>query len=252
MIGKVVSKEKNQKGFTLAELLIVVAIIAVLVAIAIPVFSSQLEKSREATDFANVRAAYAEVMSAAITDDDKSPLKQSDGSFQMMVSLKQTQDGWTTDIEGMDIGGIPAEDWIEIPRANGSCSVTYSPDTDSVTINWSGTGVAGGGSAGGNSNVVTLPDYFPKQPGTLAEATPIGGSLINEYGKAFYEDGSGQKLAPEPGKVYSLNSEDLYTVLDGKWYRWFPAFAGRPGHWGPETSGDSYYWNEAENTWMKR
>ena len=56
---------KNRKGFTLAELLIVVAIIGVLVAIAIPVFTSQLEKSREATDLANVRAAYAEVMADA-------------------------------------------------------------------------------------------------------------------------------------------------------------------------------------------
>ena len=49
---------KNKKGFTLAELLIVVAIIAVLVAISIPVFTSQLETSREATDLANVRSAY--------------------------------------------------------------------------------------------------------------------------------------------------------------------------------------------------
>ena len=40
----------SRKGFTLAELLIVVAIIAVLVAVAIPVFGSQLEKSREAAD----------------------------------------------------------------------------------------------------------------------------------------------------------------------------------------------------------
>ena len=47
---------KKDEGFTLAELLIVVAIIGVLVAISIPVFSSQLEKSREATDLANVRA----------------------------------------------------------------------------------------------------------------------------------------------------------------------------------------------------
>lgn len=55
-----------KKGFTLAELLIVVAIMGVLVAISIPIFTSQLEKSREATDLANVRAAYAEVMAAAM------------------------------------------------------------------------------------------------------------------------------------------------------------------------------------------
>ena len=40
--------KKSRKGFTLAELLIAVAIIAVLVAVAIPIFGSQLEKSREA------------------------------------------------------------------------------------------------------------------------------------------------------------------------------------------------------------
>ena len=36
--------KENKKGFTLAELLIVVAIIAVLVAISIPIFTAQLEK----------------------------------------------------------------------------------------------------------------------------------------------------------------------------------------------------------------
>lgn len=53
--------KKNTKGFTLAELLIVVAVIAVLVAISIPVFTSQLHKARVAADWANVRAYYAEL-----------------------------------------------------------------------------------------------------------------------------------------------------------------------------------------------
>ena len=60
-------KLKNKKGFTLAELLIVVAIIAVLVAISIPIFNSQLEKSRDAVSVANMRAAYAEAQTAYLT-----------------------------------------------------------------------------------------------------------------------------------------------------------------------------------------
>ncbi len=62
-------KMLNKKGFTLAELLIVVAIIAVLVAIAIPIFTNQLEKSREATDLSNCRAYYGEITSAILVGD---------------------------------------------------------------------------------------------------------------------------------------------------------------------------------------
>ena len=61
---------RRQQGFTLLELMIVIAIIGVLVAIAIPTFSGVLEKGREATDLANVRSAYAEVMIAAIQQDE--------------------------------------------------------------------------------------------------------------------------------------------------------------------------------------
>ena len=57
------------KGFTMVELLVVVAIIAVLVAIAIPVFSSQLEKSRQAVDLSNVRSAYALVQTSLMADE---------------------------------------------------------------------------------------------------------------------------------------------------------------------------------------
>ena len=46
----------RRRGFTLMELLIVVAIIAVLVAVSIPVFMSQLEKAREATCLDNRRS----------------------------------------------------------------------------------------------------------------------------------------------------------------------------------------------------
>ena len=54
-------KKLNKKGgFTLVEMLIVLAIIAILIAVSIPLINSSLEKAREATDAANVRAAKAE------------------------------------------------------------------------------------------------------------------------------------------------------------------------------------------------
>lgn len=58
---------KNKNGFTLAELLIVVAIISVLVAVAIPVFSNQLEKSRRAVDMHTARS-IASVLTTAVND----------------------------------------------------------------------------------------------------------------------------------------------------------------------------------------
>lgn len=49
----------RKKGFTLAELLIVVAIIGVLVAISVPVFTAQRRKAVDAVNKANIRAAKA-------------------------------------------------------------------------------------------------------------------------------------------------------------------------------------------------
>lgn len=51
--------EKKQNGFTLMEMLIVVAVIAVLAAVAIPTISKSVHRSQEMADVANVRAYFA-------------------------------------------------------------------------------------------------------------------------------------------------------------------------------------------------
>lgn len=61
---------ENKKGFTLAELLVVVAIVGILVAISIPVFTSQLTKARQATNLANLRAAKAAAVAEYLSSDE--------------------------------------------------------------------------------------------------------------------------------------------------------------------------------------
>ena len=57
MFMRLVKMKDDKKGFTLAELLIVVAIIGVLVAISVPIFTAQLKKANIATNQANARSA---------------------------------------------------------------------------------------------------------------------------------------------------------------------------------------------------
>ena len=59
--------KKNKKGFTLMEMLIVVAIIAILVAIAVPVFSTQLNNAKTEVDAANLRSAESMAVASYMT-----------------------------------------------------------------------------------------------------------------------------------------------------------------------------------------
>ena len=129
---------RNRKGFTLAELLIVVAIIAVLVAISIPIFSRQLEKSRDAVSVANLRSAYAEAMTAAVDYN---------GTELSSTPKRVTSDGIKMDLYGANgvvtavvVYGVylhsnSANDWSGIASKLPfydllSIDTKYKPDTE--------------------------------------------------------------------------------------------------------------------------
>ena len=126
--------KQNKNGFTLMEMLIVIAIIAVLIAVAIPVFASQLEKAREATDLANVRSAYAQVSTEALLGDSETTVT---------VDLKQKQADWQS-VDPVNIGGIvhsksqgDTKNWIGVAEPNGTCVVSYKEDYG-IILTWSG------------------------------------------------------------------------------------------------------------------
>lgn len=122
-------KKLNKKGFTLAELLIVVAIIAVLVAISIPIFTSQLEKSRDSVSVANIRAAYAEASVAVLTDTTGS-------SGNVTVTKTEATSGST-------YSAVVAHVVIKSEKADNWSGLSTELPWDQTTVNPADPGVSG-------------------------------------------------------------------------------------------------------------
>lgn len=183
-------QKTGNNGFTLAELLIVVAVIGVLVAISMPVFAGHLEKSRETVDLANVRSAYSEVMTAVMTEDT--------ANYSRTVKLKQKRDNWNA-YDPVTVAGIThsrdegnTEHWIGIPVENGECTLSYIPGFGMKVI-WSG--------AGGNDTPISFP-YNDNLHGAL-DKTGILNELIKQN-KTYFEIDS---KCPKSDMLTRVNEE---------------------------------------------
>ena len=137
----------RKQGFTLAELLIVVGVIAVLTTVAIPVFSAMQEKGREAADAANIRSQYLQVMTAAAGAGGD---VNADGANR--ITLTQKKDGWQNENIQKSLSELAAVDGA--PAQGGSAWVYYDADSETVTIHYEG---GSGGSGGGESSSATYP-----------------------------------------------------------------------------------------------
>ena len=138
--------KKNNKGFTLMEMLIVVAIIAVLIAIAIPTFTSSLNRARVATDAANIRSGYASAMADILTkqvsaepttETTKTYYLQKDGSVGEAAGytcLGNNKDNQVTEIAGQPVGA-----WTK----GANVSYTYTYATNELKINAPATAATG-------------------------------------------------------------------------------------------------------------
>ena len=192
--------KKKRKGFTLAELLIVVAIIAVLVAIGIPIFTSQLEKSREATDAANIRVQYAQVMAEAITVDGNVNI---DGKDFEKINLRQKQPDWQTETIPNSLGnfsvieGIPGtQAWVE-----------YHADTETVYIKFEGESQNGdSGSNGGNNILIDSSSWDSTSEWKVINAKLENGKAIltPSYKDSVLKRGGDGTIMLQANKKYKL------------------------------------------------
>lgn len=123
-------KLSKKKGFTLMEMMIVVAIIAILIAIIIPTFKGALDRANAAADEANLRAYYAEVMANAILED-KDPKAPTDGNKITVGGVEYTLHGTAS-----------------FKVENGQLIITYDgPGSNDAVIPGNSTGTKNGSSS---------------------------------------------------------------------------------------------------------
>lgn len=135
-------KKNSKKGFTLAELLIVIAIIAILIAIMFPVFGAQIDKARAAADLANVRAKYSELVADSMLGTG-TDLTQVEGtatiSLKDLAGAMQYDKSTVTYTPGKAATETEAAVAPKITVKYGDYSGTFNIDTDVSVADVDGT-----------------------------------------------------------------------------------------------------------------
>ncbi len=132
---KAALEAQGKKGFTLMEMLIVIAIIAILIAIAIPLFTQQLNAAKQATDESNARALYAQVQANYMLNSSSNPWMKDDLAtlpYKGAASGTTTYDGttykWSDKLDSLTVSATGASGApVVVVKTNGVESTFGTP-----------------------------------------------------------------------------------------------------------------------------
>lgn len=174
--------------------------------ISIPIFTSQLERSREATDAANIRVQYAQVMTEAIATGQNVNGKTLYGA----IPLKQQNSGWNDENMGNNLQSIFGKT-VEAPSKGGTAWVEYDAAGEMSILHFDG-GTASDGNSGGMTG------------GDAGEAS--GGTVTADSTKRYFAEkgtdypkysSSSEKQFLQPHTLYKYQNDNRteYYILRG-------------------------------------
>lgn len=138
-------QRKVQQGFTLIELMIVVAIIGILAAVAIPQYQNYMVKSRWAATVTGVGQLKTAI--ASCLQENDSDIATCD-TVAKLITAGTLPNGWSmptlTGLTSLDLTANSAAIVMAGGPTLGNCTVTMTPTANTNAFNWGFTNTGNG------------------------------------------------------------------------------------------------------------